>query len=172
LDPEGVVIGIAVPYDVIQKKPNLDLQPVSYFLQQDEMELRILDSSAQILAEIQQSHFALTNQIKKLLNLSEMKPVSSDEIPAETVFANPIGKLQGFQKVIWDAIQTKVEHHQGKEIPIPFQLEDLDLPYSLPDIERTVHLFEQMGAVVKVSIMDVPYYRLLSTRETRKEVES
>jgi predicted RNA methylase len=172
LDPEGVVIGIAVPYDVIQKKPNLDLQPISYFLQQDEMELRVLDSSAQILAEIQQSHFELTNQIKKLLNLSEMKPVSSDEIPPETIFANPIGKLLGFQKVIWDAIQTKVEHHQGKEIPIPFQLEDLDLPYSLPDIERTVNLFEQMGAMVKVSIMDVPYYRLISTRETRKGVGS
>lgn len=172
LDPEGVVIGIAVPYDVIQKKPNLDLQPISYFLQQDELELRVLDSSAQILADIQQSHFELTNQIKKLLNLSEMKPVSSDEIPPETIFANPIGKLVGFQKVIWDAIQTKVEHHQGKEIPIPFQLEDLDLPYSLPDIERTINLFKQMGALVKVSIMNAPYYRLISTREKRKGVES
>lgn len=172
LDSEGIVIGIAVPYDVIQKKPNLDLQPISYFLQQDEMELRILDSPAQILAEIQQSHFALTNQIKKLLNLSEMNPVSSDELPSETMFTHPIGKLLGFQKEVWDAIQTRVERHQGKEIPIPFQLEDLDLPYSLPDIERTVQLFEQMGAVIKVAIMDVQYYRLLSTREIRKEVES
>ncbi|MPM07679.1 hypothetical protein SDC9_53986 [bioreactor metagenome] len=172
LDPEGVVIGIAIPFGEIQKKPNLDLQPISYFLQQDEMELRVLDSPAQILAEIQQSQNALTSQIKKLLNLSEMVPASSFEIPPETIFAKPIGKLLGFQKNIWDAIQTKVEHFQGKNIPIPFQLEDLDLPYSLPDIERTVNLFEQMGMVVKVSIMDVPYYRLLSTRETRTEVES
>ena len=65
-------------------------------------------------------------------------------------------------------IQTKVELHQNETTPVPFQLEDLDLPYALPDLERTVDLFERMGVVVKVSIKGSPYYRLVSARETEK----
>ena len=100
-DPEGAIIGVAIPFGAIQKSPNLDLQPSSYFLQESEMGSEVLESPAQILANIQQSQTTLSRQIKKLLSLAELRPSATEEIPPRVTVKNPIGRMQGIQKAVW-----------------------------------------------------------------------
>ncbi len=165
LDPEGAVIGVMVSYEEIRKRPNLDLQPASYFLQESELSKEIVESPAEILSNIQQGQTILGNKIKKLLSLAELKSAANEEIPPKAAGHAPIGELMGIQKVVWDAVLKKVEEYEGKSIPVPFQLEDLYLPFALSEIEQTLDLFERMGLLVRVSIKGAPYYRLVSTRE-------
>lgn len=166
--PEGYVLGVAVPSHIIQKTSNLDLQPASYLPQDKGAGAEVLESPAQILANIHQSQASLSSQIMKLLNLAELGGVATEAIPPHITVLHPIGRLEGIQKAIWDVIQTKIELTRQGTTPLPFQLEDLELPYTLPEIQLTLDLFERMGLLVKVSIKDAHYYRLISTRETDK----
>lgn len=166
--PAGDVLGVAVPSSIIQKTGNLDLQPASYFPRLVQASEAGSDSPAEVLKNIHMAQLDLAGQIRKLLTLAEMKPAANESIPPHQVKISPIGRLEGIQKAIWDVIQTKIELTRQGTTPLPFQLEDLELPYTLPEIQLTIDLFERMGLLVKVSIKDAHYYRLISTRETDK----
>ena len=169
VDPLGALIGLAISGGIIQKTPNLDLQPSTYFPRDGELG-EALDSPAQILANIELSQIELSGQINKLLSLAELKPTAIEQLPPGIFPTYPMGRIQGIQKNVWEVIQTRAEEIAKKTIPVPFQIEELRdetslKQYSTDDLNRVLDLFERMGIVVRISIQGAPYYRLTSERE-------
>lgn len=166
VDPAGKWFGVQVPTDEIILKHGALLQPTEYFPK--EIAPQQQRSPADLLGNIKRKHQQLDRHIDYLLGIVELRPIATAKIPPEIAAGlQPFGTLNEIQQAVWDTIQLQVEVHSPAAsetyiAPKPFRVEDIRGTYPAADAQRALELFECMGLIVRVTIDEAPYYRLVT----------
>lgn len=166
VDVAGKWFGVQVPTTEIILKHNAILQPTEYFPK--ETVPQQLRTPAELLGNIKRKHQQLDRHIDYLLGIVELRPIATAKIPPEIVAGlQPFGTLNEIQQAVWNSIQLQIETHSpdtGEPYITPrlFRAEDIRGTYPAADVQRALELFERMGLIVRVTIDEAPYYRLVA----------
>jgi type I restriction-modification system DNA methylase subunit len=181
VDRSGRLLGVGIERGSIQKF-DYDLRPEQY-IKIPEVE-RPRQDPALLLANIRKNEKALLERIDSLLSRLDMPSIAAEKIPppvwveSDGEPAKPFGTLSEDQKAVWDRICKNVEGREGDtkgyQTPKHFVREAVEAgeePEMRASTQATLGLFEKMGLIIPVMVVDpasereLSCYRLASERD-------
>jgi len=162
--PGDQVLGVAIAAQGIIDR-EYGLQPKDYVKTPGAE--RIIEPPAVLLGRVHKTQYTFLAQIDGLLGRLELKPITGQQLPSPLRDeVKPLPGLSREQERIWDLICTISEQHQA--LNGLFTLEDVQLQETDSQEKReatrlTFDLFERMGVIVPVTIVDPNKHESLGT---------
>ncbi len=148
-----------------------DLQPKEYAKSLEAG--RVIEPSAVLLGRVRRSQVTFLEQIDSLLGRVELTPIAGLRLPSpQQEEIRPLTRLSPKQEELWEQI-CKLSEARRATLNGLFTLEDLQAQVldTQEAVRLTLDLFERMGAIVPVTIVDPNQREALPTTFYRRVTE-